>query len=166
MRATGQFIIFRYGTEITRIESSIKTLEQWFRNNLCDKMGEPFPEGVSREWVLNRAEELGYAVRRDEVSEASHAIMMSRLENAMELAPIEKVACHLGGVVQRGKNYVMDKCPFCGGEHTLLISPKHHIFKCFACGKTGSGISLLMESKGITLEEALAYINTNFTKEE
>lgn len=160
MKPIGKFIISRFGNEIAEIENSLKALELWFRENVIYEIGKPFPN-VSQSEVFQIAEDRGYAVRRNKEAEQDHSIRMHKIERIMDAIKIEDIASHLFEIKQRGNNFIAEKCPFCGGEHIMYLAPSKGIYKCFGCGKSGTGIGLLQEVKGITYEQALSYIEKN-----
>lgn len=61
-------------------------------------------------------------------------------------------------IKRKGADYVAS-CPF-HNEKTpsFTISPSKNIYKCFGCGKSGDGISFLMEHNGLTFIDALRWV--------
>lgn len=88
-----------------------------------------------------------------------------RLERILSSVKIEDVAAKMVKLTKRGSNYFLN-CPFCGAKVAMYISPKHQIYKCFVCGKTGGVINFVMEIKGMSYEQALKYLEDNFIIEK
>lgn len=54
---------------------------------------------------------------------------------------------------------VRSRCPFCDARRGLAISESSRydvggVFKCFACDRSGSGVSFLVETRSMTRREA------------
>ena len=45
---------------------------------------------------------------------------------------------------QRGKNLVVDTCPFCGEKNVMAFSPDKEVAKCFRCGMSVTILGLVM----------------------
>src|SRR5690349_14434672 len=71
----------------------------------------------------------------------------------------------IGGFVKlkkRGANY-LGLCPF-HNEKTpsFTVSPTKEIYKCFGCGRTGNGISFIMEHEKYSYVEALRWLAARY----
>ena len=62
---------------------------------------------------------------------------------------------------ERGKNLVIDTCPFCGEKNVMAFSPDKEVAKCFRCGMSVTILGLVMKVKNCTRQEAEKYINKN-----
>ena len=62
---------------------------------------------------------------------------------------------------QRGKNLVVDTCPFCGEKNVMAFSPDKEVAKCFRCGESVTILGLVRKVKNCTRQEAEKYINKN-----
>ena len=62
---------------------------------------------------------------------------------------------------QRGKNLVIDTCPFCGEKNVMAFSPDKEVAKCFRCGEAVTILGLIMKVKNCARQEAEKYINKN-----
>ena len=62
---------------------------------------------------------------------------------------------------QRGKNLVVDTCPFCGEKNVMAVSPDKGVAKCFRCGESVTILGLVMKVKNCARQEAEEYINKN-----
>src|SRR5574344_922764 len=62
---------------------------------------------------------------------------------------------------QRGKNLVIDTCPFCGEKNVMAFSPDKEVAKCFRCGESVTLLGLVMKVKNCARQEAEEYINKN-----
>ena len=62
---------------------------------------------------------------------------------------------------QRGKNLVIDTCPFCGEKNVMAFSPDKEVAKCFRCGESVTILGLVMKVKNCSRQEAEEYINKN-----
>lgn len=86
----------------------------------------------------------------------------TKFERAMRIldsVSIAKVAESLGiETKQRGKNLIVEKCPFCGEKAVMYISPDNGIFKCFRCNEGGSPAALVQKVKKCSYDEALDYL--------
>jgi DNA primase len=57
-----------------------------------------------------------------------------------------------------GQGYTA-KCPFHNEKsESFTVSQSKNIYKCFGCGKSGNSINFLMEHKGMSYPEALAWL--------
>ena len=62
---------------------------------------------------------------------------------------------------ERGKNLVIDTCPFCGEKNVMAFSPDKEVAKCFRCGISVTILGLVVKVKNCTRQEAEKYINKN-----
>ena len=62
---------------------------------------------------------------------------------------------------QRGKNLVIDTCPFCGEKNVMAFSPDKEVAKCFRCGESVTILGLVRKVKNYARQEAVEYINKN-----
>ena len=62
---------------------------------------------------------------------------------------------------ERGKNLVIDTCPFCGEKNVMAVSPDKEVAKCFRCGVSVNILGLVMKVKKCVRQEAEEYINKN-----
>ena len=62
---------------------------------------------------------------------------------------------------QRGKNLVVDTCPFCGEKNVMAFSPDKEVAKCFRCGMSVTILGLVMNVKNCSRQMAEKYINKN-----
>ena len=62
---------------------------------------------------------------------------------------------------QRGKNLVVDTCPFCGEKNVMAVSPDKEVAKCFRCGMSVTILGLEMKVKNCARQVAEEYINKN-----
>ena len=62
---------------------------------------------------------------------------------------------------ERGKNLVIDTCPFCGEKNVMAFSPDKEIAKCFRCGESVTLLELVMKVKNCARQVAEEYINKN-----
>ena len=62
---------------------------------------------------------------------------------------------------ERGKNLVIDTCPFCGEKNVMAFSPDKEVAKCFRCGESVTILGRVMKVKNYARQEADKYINTN-----
>lgn len=62
---------------------------------------------------------------------------------------------------ERGKNLVVDTCPFCGEKNVMAVSPDKEVAKCFRCGVSVNILGLVMKVKNCSRQVAEKYINKN-----
>ncbi|WP_132055265.1 DNA primase [Pseudocnuella soli] len=63
---------------------------------------------------------------------------------------------------RRGANY-LGLCPFHNEKSpSFTVSPSKEIFKCFGCGKSGNGISFVMEHEKLSYVEALRWLAARY----
>ena len=62
---------------------------------------------------------------------------------------------------EKGKNLVVDTCPFCGEKNVMAVSPNKGVAICFRCGVSVNMLGLVMKVKNCTRQEAEEYINKN-----
>ena len=62
---------------------------------------------------------------------------------------------------ERGKNLVVDTCPFCGEKNVMAVSPDKEVAKCFRCGVSVNILGLIMKVKKCSRQVAEEYINKN-----
>ena len=62
---------------------------------------------------------------------------------------------------QRGKNLVVDNCPFCGEKNMMEFNPIRNIGKCKWCRTPFDMLKLVMKVKNCSRQEAEEYINKN-----
>ena len=62
---------------------------------------------------------------------------------------------------ERGKNLVVDTCPFCGEKNVMAVSPDKGVAKCFRCGVSVNILGLVMKVKKCSRQEAEEFINKN-----
>ena len=55
---------------------------------------------------------------------------------------------------QRGKNLVVDTCPFCGEKNVMAVSPDKEVAKCCRCGESVNILVLVMKVKKCTRQVA------------
>ena len=55
-----------------------------------------------------------------------------------------------------GKNY-LGKCPFCG-RREFAVSEEKNFYHCFACEKSGSSLTYLIEVAGMTFYEGVEHL--------
>ena len=62
-------------------------------------------------------------------------------------------------LVKKGVNYV-GLCPFHNDQTVgnFVVSPSKNIYKCFACGETGNGLTYLMKKEKLTYIEAIKWL--------
>lgn len=83
-----------------------------------------------------------------------------RVDKIMAELPIEKVLEHLQIANHpRGKNFIVDECPYCGEKSVMYASPKG-VCRCFRCGTSVSVVALVMYMKGVSYEEALTLMES------
>ncbi len=64
---------------------------------------------------------------------------------------------------RRGANY-LGLCPFHNEKSpSFTVSPSKEIFKCFGCGKSGNGISFVMEHEKLSYVEALRWLAARYS---
>ena len=59
---------------------------------------------------------------------------------------------------QRGKNLVIDTCPFCGEKNVMACSPDKEVAKCFRCGMSVTILGLIMKVTNLSATEVEKYI--------
>ena len=59
---------------------------------------------------------------------------------------------------QRGKNLVIDTCPFCGEKNVMAFSPDKEVAKCFRCGMSVTILGLIMKVTNLSATEVEKYI--------
>ena len=59
---------------------------------------------------------------------------------------------------QRGKNLVVDTCPFCGEKNVMAFSPDKEVAKCFRCGESVTILGLVMKVTNLSATEVEKYI--------
>ena len=59
---------------------------------------------------------------------------------------------------QRGKNLVIDTCPFCGEKNVMAFSPDKEVAKCFRCGMSVTFLGLIMKVTNLSATEVEKYI--------
>lgn len=59
---------------------------------------------------------------------------------------------------QRGKNLVIDTCPFCGEKNVMAVSPDKEVAKCFRCGMSVTILGLIMKDTNLSATEVEKYI--------
>ena len=89
------------------------------------------------------------------ISSKDLTLIMERKDKMMELVK-SLLPAH-----QRGKNLVVDTCPFCGEKNVMAFSPDKEVAKCFRCGESVTILGLVMKVKNCTRQEAEKYINKN-----
>mgnify|MGYP003524368025 FL=1 len=62
---------------------------------------------------------------------------------------------------ERGKNLIVDTCPFCGEKNVMAVSPDKGVAKCFRCGVSVNILGLVMKVKKCSRQVAEEYINKN-----
>ena len=62
---------------------------------------------------------------------------------------------------EKGKNLVVDTCPFCGEKNVMAVSPDKGVAKCFRCGVSVNILGLVMKVKKCSRQVAEEYINKN-----
>ena len=80
---------------------------------------------------------------------------MERTDKIMELVK-SLLPAH-----ERGKNLVIDTCPFCGEKNVMAFSPDKEVAKCFRCGMSVTILGLVMNVKNYARQEAEEFINKN-----
>lgn len=90
--------------------------------------------------------------------------MISRdtIDTIVSTIRIEEVVGDFVTLRKRGVNMI-GLCPF-HNEKTpsFTVSPAKGIFKCFGCGKAGSGVSFVMEHEHFSYPEALRYLANKY----
>jgi len=90
--------------------------------------------------------------------------MISRdtVESILSAIRIEEVIGDFVTLRRRGTNLI-GLCPF-HKEKTpsFTVSPSKGIYKCFGCGKAGSGVNFLMEHEHYTYPEALRFLANKY----
>ena len=61
----------------------------------------------------------------------------------------------------KGKNLVVDTCPFCGEKNVMAFSPDKEVAKCFRCGESVTILRFVMKVKNCARQVAEEYINKN-----
>ncbi len=74
-------------------------------------------------------------------------------EQIVESADILMVIAERQVLRSMGKNY-LGKCPFCG-RRDFAVSEEKNFYHCFACEKSGSSLTYLIEVAGMTFVEAV-----------
>ena len=59
---------------------------------------------------------------------------------------------------ERGKNLVIDTCPFCGEKNVMAFSPDKEVAKCFRCGMSVTILGLIMKVTNLSETEVEKYI--------
>lgn len=59
---------------------------------------------------------------------------------------------------ERGKNLVVDTCPFCGEKNVMAFSPDKEVAKCFRCGISVTILGLVMKVTNLSTTEVEKYI--------
>ena len=58
----------------------------------------------------------------------------------------------------KGKNLVVDTCPFCGEKNVMAVSPDKEVAKCFRCGMSVTILGLIMKVTNLSATEVEKYI--------
>lgn len=141
--------IYRYGNYINSVDSK-EALRTWLMDNVHYEGGEGvIPPTTTLERCIKIASLKNYSFKNDESND--------RIDKILDKVKIEEVAARFVELKRRGNNYVFD-CPFCEGHQSGYISPKHQIYKCFVCGKTGNVVNFVMDIKKITFTDAETYL--------
>ena len=77
-------------------------------------------------------------------------------EQIVENADILMVIAERQVLRSMGKNY-LGKCPFCG-RRDFAVSEEKNFYHCFACEKSGSSLTYLIEVAGMTFVEAVEHL--------
>ena len=59
---------------------------------------------------------------------------------------------------ERGKNLVIDTCPYRGEKNVTAFSPDKEVAKCFRCGMSVTILGLVMKVKNCSRQVAEKYI--------
>lgn len=141
--------IYRFGHYINAVESN-EDLREWLLANVPDDKMLPTTPLVE---CMRIASLKDFTFRVDSRKE--------RMDKILKKVRIEDVARSFVELKERGKNFIFD-CPICGGKKSGYISPKHQLYKCFRCGRTGTVVGFVMEVKNLTCEEALEYLEKTY----
>lgn len=90
--------------------------------------------------------------------------MDKRTLDKIRRVPVINVAEHLGITLYgMGKENKRCRCIFHDDRHpSMHLNTKRNIFKCFACGKGGDVITLVMQQKGCDFQEACRWLTQEF----
>lgn len=79
-------------------------------------------------------------------------------EKILDAVRIEEVIGDFVSLRRRGANY-LGLCPFHQDKNpSMSVSSTKGIFKCFACGKSGTAVSFIMEHEHMSFPDALKYL--------
>ncbi len=79
-------------------------------------------------------------------------------EKILDAVRIEEVIGDFVSLRRRGANY-LGLCPFHQDKNpSMSVSSTKGIFKCFACGKSGTAVSFVMEHEHMSFPDALKYL--------
>lgn len=156
--------IFRFGNYINQVETE-EELRKWLVANLPYKKGEmDLPEDTPLHKCMKLAKEMHFSFTTGGMSTVTYE-EMSRLGRILNDATFPEVAADLGLSLGKKGHYYICKCPTCKGDGTVVLSPKHGVYKCFACGETGNVINFVREVRGIGSADALNYLESKYSKQ-
>ena len=81
-------------------------------------------------------------------------VRKARWEKACKEVPMAKLAKELC-LEKDGENYT---CPYCGEKSSLELDHTEQSFKCKACGKKGTSVSLIKQVKSLSNWQVIAYL--------
>lgn len=135
-------------------------LAEWIRDNVpYDKNVMAVPEGFTTETCKAIAREKNYSFLAKEDAEILPS-NVSRLTNILNFATFPEVASDLSPINRKGLHFV-GICPHCH-ERSMVIEPRHQIYKCFGCGETGNVINYVMAERGLKYDDALNYLESKY----
>lgn len=156
--------ILRFGHVMAEVGSPTE-LKQWIVNNVpCDTLEGSVAPSTPYDTCVKIAEGKGYSFRivgEEEVDSEK----VARLSKILSCAKFPEVAADILYLSRIGRYNYKAQCPCCNGEDTLVIIPKYQIYKCFGCGRTGNVINFVMETKNLSFESALDYLENKYVKE-
>lgn len=82
---------------------------------------------------------------------------ITRVKQAADNSLIDVIQSYIT-ISRSGKDFV-GKCPCCGKEKGIKISPSKGLYKCFSCDFSGKdAVKFVMQSQNVTFPEAIAQI--------
>lgn len=159
MRKSNAIKIYRYGRYVATVDSE-EQLHRWILANVPYEKNECcIPEGFTLKTCKEIAREKAYSFMEDKEMDINHDAL-TRLHNILNYATFPEVAADLSPITKKGMHYI-GICPHCH-EKAMVISPKHQIYKCFGCGKTGNVINYVMAERKLEDADALNYLESKY----